>query len=151
MDLDRPFEVGDVIGSGSIIGEVEATGLRSTTIRTLEGLLMLVPNKNIFQNPIINYRKSSERELKIDFSIPVKMANTALENEIISSIAHIKIVDSERKINIYYTDFDPANLKASILFWIKNSNELDSVEAKHEAIKIILNTLEIHQKDDSSK
>lgn len=145
MDLNRPFEIGDTIGSGNIIGEVEETGLRSTSIRTLEGLNILVPNKNIFQNPITNYRKSIERKITINFSYPIKSSTKELEDEIIDAVKNIENLDKKRKIELYYTDFDQSNLKVSVLFWIKSAGELDSMKAKHHAIVAILKVLKDHQ------
>src|SRR5437762_14174033 len=68
----KPFEVGDLVETNSFLGNVEKINLRSTTIRTFEGLHVLLPNKEIFQKPIINYSRTSERKIELVFLIPQK-------------------------------------------------------------------------------
>jgi MscS family membrane protein len=54
---DRPFHVGDRVQIGDVDGTVEAIGLRSTRIRTLEGHLATLPNKTVADSNIINVSK----------------------------------------------------------------------------------------------
>src|SRR5438270_3262302 len=53
---DRPFVVGETvqIGEGGL-GVVERVGLRSTSIRTVEDTLMVVPNSNLTTMNITNF------------------------------------------------------------------------------------------------
>lgn len=46
-----PFESGDFIECGDILGRVEQINVRMTTIRKVSGELLLVPNAHLFQNP----------------------------------------------------------------------------------------------------
>src|SRR5467141_462998 len=54
---DKPFRVGDRIQLDSIDGNVEAIGLRSTRVRSQDGYLITVPNKNMANANIINISK----------------------------------------------------------------------------------------------
>jgi len=51
---DRPFQIGDVVRIDPIEGKVETIGLRSTRIRTANGDLVTIPNKNIADSVVIN-------------------------------------------------------------------------------------------------
>lgn len=44
IGIDRPFRVGDFIRVDQLVGTVEAIGLRSTRIRTLDRTLVTIPN-----------------------------------------------------------------------------------------------------------
>lgn len=50
----RPFDVGDVIEAGGASGKVESMSLVSTSIRTSDNELMVVPNKKIWGDVIKN-------------------------------------------------------------------------------------------------
>jgi MscS family membrane protein len=52
---DRPVRVGDFCAYGDKIGTVEAIGLRSTRIRSLDRTLVSVPNAEFSQMQLINY------------------------------------------------------------------------------------------------
>lgn len=52
--LDRPFSIGDRVRIGDVDGMVEAVGLRSTQIRSLDGFLFCVPNRQVANGTIEN-------------------------------------------------------------------------------------------------
>jgi MscS family membrane protein len=51
---DRPFHVGDEIRIDTVQGRVEHIGLRSTRVRTAEGLQVIVPNRTLANGVIHN-------------------------------------------------------------------------------------------------
>ncbi len=61
---DKPFRVGDLCRIGEDIGHVEAIGLRSTRIRTLERSLVTVPNADMAMMKIDNLGLRDMRLLK---------------------------------------------------------------------------------------
>ncbi len=50
--LSEPFRVGDEITSGEFTGTVEAIETRATYIRTYDGRRVIVPNSNIYTDPV---------------------------------------------------------------------------------------------------
>lgn len=64
--LDRPFKVGDWIkvGDGTIEGDVEQIGLRSTRIRTHAKTLMIVPNSLLTNEVIDNWSRMFRRRVR---------------------------------------------------------------------------------------
>jgi MscS family membrane protein len=51
---DKPFRVGDRIRVDGVEGDVEAIGMRSTRLRTLDGHLVAIPNKAVGNATITN-------------------------------------------------------------------------------------------------
>ena len=78
--LDRPFEVGDRIELWSAParqatwGDVTEIGIRATTIRTTDNILIIIPNNQIMQRDIINYTASGPT---IRLRIPIGIAYDA--------------------------------------------------------------------------
>ncbi len=52
--LDKPFLVGDQVRVGSVEGVVESIGFRSTRIRSLDKMLVTMPNKRMVDTELIN-------------------------------------------------------------------------------------------------
>jgi len=51
MSFRRPLAVDDLVKVGDYFGTVEVISLRDTSIITLQGQRIIIPNKDIFQNP----------------------------------------------------------------------------------------------------
>lgn len=75
----RPFEVGHVVETNGFVGTVEDIQLRATKMRTFAGLRVVIPNKDIFQKPIINYSLTSRRRIELDFLILNKADAATIE------------------------------------------------------------------------
>lgn len=68
--LDRPFKVGDRIRvGGDVDGTVEEMGLRATRVRTLEGFLVTVPNKQVGNNTVTNVTARPTIRTVLDFGV----------------------------------------------------------------------------------
>ena len=71
--LDKPLGVGDKVRIDPYVGTVMRVGLRSTRIRTLDGLLATVPNSRITTNIVVNYSAGSTRA-RAQVQVPVTVA-----------------------------------------------------------------------------
>ena len=58
--VERTLSVGDIIQLENQIGKVEAVGLRTTTVRTRDDILIIVPNSKLTNETVINLTHSEE-------------------------------------------------------------------------------------------
>ena len=65
----RPFDVGDVVDAGGVSGIVDSMNMLSTTIRTFDNKLMIVPNGKIGGDTITNATASDTRRIDMTFGI----------------------------------------------------------------------------------
>jgi len=65
LSVEHPFRAGHLIESKDILGVVRRVHLRWTEIRSPEGQVILVPNKQVFENPITNYSTTGQRRVDI--------------------------------------------------------------------------------------
>lgn len=66
----RPFYKGEIIRVKELEGFVTEVKLRDTNITTYQGQIITIPNKEVFQNPIINYTRIGKRRADIIAGIP---------------------------------------------------------------------------------
>ena len=65
----RPFDIGDVVDAGGVSGIVDSMNMLSTTIRTFDNKLMIVPNGKIGGDTITNATASDTRRIDMTFGI----------------------------------------------------------------------------------
>ena len=52
---ERPIKIGDFLELGEVRGTVEAINTRSTRIRRVDGVHLLIPNSNLLENTVTNW------------------------------------------------------------------------------------------------
>ncbi len=55
IGVDQPFRVGDWVNVGGVEGEIEAIGLRSTRIRTMDRTILSIPNGQLAETRTENF------------------------------------------------------------------------------------------------
>jgi len=90
----RPFDMGDVVDAGGVSGKVSSMNLVSTTIRTFDNKIMVVPNSKIWSDVITNATGVTERRIDMEFGIAYD-ADTKLAQEILEDIvsSHPKVLE----------------------------------------------------------
>jgi small-conductance mechanosensitive channel len=71
--LERPFRLGDNITVLDQSGIVQTITLRTTTLKTADGRLAVIPNLTAFSNPVVNASTFQLRR----FSVEVRLADDA--------------------------------------------------------------------------
>ncbi len=65
----RPFDVGDLVETGSAFGKVDNMSLVNTTILTFDNQMLIVPNNKIWSDIIKNVTAQDQRRVDMVFSI----------------------------------------------------------------------------------
>ena len=67
--MDKPFQVGDFIIVGDLLGTVEHVGFKTTRLRSLGGEQLIFSNSDLTSSRIRNYKRMKER--RVVFSLGV--------------------------------------------------------------------------------
>jgi potassium efflux system protein len=68
--FERPVRVGDAVQIGDLLGEMRRIGMRSSTVRTVEGAEVIVPNSQLVSDKVTNWTHS-DRMRRIDVAVGV--------------------------------------------------------------------------------
>ncbi len=71
---DQPYRIGDIVTMAGNQGQVSEIGLRSTRIRTFDQREVILPNKEIIHQPIVNHSRSPA--MRIDAAVQVSYGVT---------------------------------------------------------------------------
>jgi small-conductance mechanosensitive channel len=77
--LDRPFEVGDSVKIGNDSGTIEKIGIRSTKIRTLDGPLLIISNRELTTTRVFNLKRMRKRRVVFTIGVSVHTSVSKLK------------------------------------------------------------------------
>jgi small-conductance mechanosensitive channel len=122
--FERPFQVGDMIEVGPLVGRVRAIGLRSSTIRTYDGAEIIVPNANLISGELINWTLS-DRKRRIEIPVNVAYGSDMQQvREILLQVA----AESPNALDdpepfVLFRGFGDDGLKFELRFWTPDADE----------------------------
>ncbi|WP_333819689.1 mechanosensitive ion channel family protein [Ohtaekwangia sp.] len=135
--VKRPFDIGHIVETNGFVGTIEEIRLRSTTLRTFAGLNVIIPNKDIFQKPIINYSLSKERRVELEFMIGNNVDLHYIAQQIEEALKGTGSEELIRDVNVFYEAIEDPKIKLYISFWTSNSEPNEFMKARHLAILAI--------------
>ncbi len=137
MALRKPIAVGDVVSSNGHFGTVHAINLRSTEVRAPQGQLIIVPNKDVFQQVLVNYSESGRR--RIDLSVGVSYGDDLekVKRVSIDAIRSVPGVLSEPEVLLFYTSFGDSAINFDVCYWVAFINQPEYRAAVSDGIMAI--------------
>ena len=121
MLFERSIQVGDFINLGDLAGTVESIGVRSTEIRTLDRVSIIVPNAQLLENKVINWSHGhpvSQLHLPIGvaYNSDIRQVHTAVM-EVAS--AHPSVLQYPQA-RLRFLGFGESSLDFDVLVWIRD-------------------------------
>jgi small conductance mechanosensitive channel len=90
--LERPFRLGDNISVGDQSGVVENITLRTTTLRTGDGRLAVLPNLTAFSSPVINASSYAMRQFTVSVRQPAEANLEAAMREAREALTSVEAI-----------------------------------------------------------
>lgn len=123
--LYRPFDIGDVIEAGGVMGTVNRMNLVSTMIVTPDNQMLVVPNNQIWGNVIRNVTHQTERRVDLTFGIgysdDIEKAEQVLTNIIES---HDKVLKDPKPV-VRLHELADSSVNFVVRPWVKTSDYWD--------------------------
>ena len=118
--FERPIQVGDFVEVGDYKGTVERIGARSTEIRTLDRVSIIVPNSRFLENEVINW---SHRNPISRLHLPVGVAYgcdaKAVEGALLEAASSHASVLKSPPPQVLFKSFGDSSLNFELLVWTK--------------------------------
>ncbi len=133
--ISQPFKEGDIIETHKFMGTVTRVNLRATYVETFQGQDVMIPNRMVFENPVIVYTTGYRR---IDLEVGVSYGEDLekVEAVTLNAVDSLDFLARERETRLYYQEFGNSSIDFMIVFWIKYPG-VNFFMAKSEAIKSI--------------
>lgn len=119
----KPFKVGEIIEVANVMGEVQDMTLARTLVKTVDGTLIVIPNKHIIGEVIHNFSNYKRLDITVGVSY---------DSDIDKAIAVVKdIVTKEKRVSkspppkIGISEFADSSINIYSRLWCKQSDYWD--------------------------
>ncbi|MDO5655229.1 MAG: mechanosensitive ion channel family protein [Flavobacteriaceae bacterium] len=138
------LNVGDFIQTNGYSGNVEEITLRNTRIREVDNNIVIIPNKNIIENPFKNFsltpRIRSTILCSVDYNADMRFVKKISTEAINKRFPQLEY----EHVEFHWTEFADSSINFQIRFWIEARANLTLLEAKSEAMMILKETFDAH-------
>jgi len=121
---ERPIKLGDFLEMGEVRGTVEAINTRSTRIRRLDGVHLLVPNSYLLENTVTNWTLT-DRLVRTSVLVGVAYGSDVQRvTELLEQAAdeHDSILQDPAR-TVVFEDFGDSALIFELLAWVQIGGE----------------------------
>jgi MscS family membrane protein len=129
---DKPFRVGDHIKLTDAEGTVEAVGMRSTRVRTLDGNLAVIPNKTVANAAVTNITLRPSVKTVMNLTLPHDLPATKVK-QAISMLSEIYRGNPlTEDVLVSFNQFSGRNLNLLVTLWTKGADQKKYLAALQE-------------------
>ncbi|MDX2255937.1 MAG: mechanosensitive ion channel [Pseudanabaenaceae cyanobacterium bins.39] len=122
--FERPIQVGDFIEVGKLNGTVERIGARSTEIRTLDRVSIIVPNSRFLDSEVINW---SHRNPISRLHVPVGVAYgsnlSEVRDSLLEAAQNCSQILTSPSCQVLFKGFGDSSLDFELLVWIDDPSK----------------------------
>lgn len=115
---ERPIRIGDLLEINGTLGRVEAINIRSTRIKRVDGVRIVVPNSHLLENMVVNWNLGDD-DIRIFISVgvaygsPVRLVAELIEK----AVTEQEDVLQDPEPRILFQDFGNSALDFEAYFW----------------------------------
>jgi small-conductance mechanosensitive channel len=134
ISFRKPIRVGDIVTIKDYMGKVVEVNLRDTVISTFGGQTVIIPNKDVFQNPIENYSYMQKRRFDLTVGVSYGEDLERVREITMEAVKDIPEISSTLETTFFYEEFGDSSINFTIRMWIDTAEQLVYKKVGSEAI-----------------
>lgn len=134
LAVRSPINSGDIVQLGDIMGIVQRINLRATEINTFQGTLVVIPNKDVFQNPIFNYTHNGKRRVDLACGISYGDDLDKVKEVTLKAIKNTEGVLANEPIAFFYKEFGSSSINFEVVAWVNQIDQKGFLETQSNMI-----------------
>lgn len=142
LAIRKPLNVGDIIESQGVIGTVAEMSLRNTMVESFQGQYIYIPNKEVYQNKLINYTQPKERRVDIEVGVSYGDNLKLVQEKAVEAIKKLEFVVRKEEVSFVFEEFGSSSINGKLMFWINYPGQKSYLKARSEALKTIKQTFD---------
>ena len=119
--LQQPFRVGDLVEIDDAEGTVTEVGIRTTALRTVDGVHVLVPNNTVYQSVIRNKSRYPARSYALSFSLAPGTDLAAAASVLSAATRATTGIVPDPPPQLTFEGFTDSGIRASLRYWVSSA------------------------------
>lgn len=115
--MQKPFKVGEAITVGPITGVVQNIGLITTELKQFDGLFVMMPNNELWNQPIVNFSRHPVRRFELVVGIGYGDSMERARNELIALAKTDDRVLAEPAPQAFVNSLDDSSVGIGLRVW----------------------------------
>ena len=129
LAISRPFEIGDLIQTGNLLGEVRSIELRYVHVRTFDACDVFVPSAQLIRDPLYNFTKDGLRRPSFTVGAAYNEEPDKVISLLESAVSDCADVLHSPKPFVSVKNFSDQHIEYEVFFWI------DVTKSKHSYVE----------------
>ncbi|KAB1159332.1 mechanosensitive ion channel [Tenacibaculum aiptasiae] len=134
LNVQHPFKIGDWVEIDNTFGVIENISLITTSVKTVTGQEVFIPNQLIYNNTFTNYSTYGKRRIVLKSGVSYGDDLTKVKSVALDEVNKIDSLLKNETIDFYYTDIGASTYNFEVRFWINFKHQKDFLEAKSDII-----------------
>lgn len=134
ISFRKPIKIGDVVTISSYMGKVQSINLRDTTILTFQGQMVIIPNKDVFQNPIENYSLLGRRRLDLIVGVSYGDDLEKVKSITMDSVKSIENLSELDETSMFFQEFGDSSINFVIRLWVNSPEQPIYLKVGNDAV-----------------
>ena len=120
--VQKPFKVGEAINAGSITGIVQQIGLFTTELKQFDGLFVMVPNSELWNQAIVNFHRHPIRRFELLVGIGYGDSMEQARDELLALAAADERVLDDPEPQAFVNSLDDSSVGIGLRVWCNTAD-----------------------------
>lgn len=134
LNVQRPFKEGDWVSLNDTFGTILDIGMITTSVKTISGQEVFVPNQLIYNNTFTNYSTFGKRRVIFKSGVSYGDDLELVKKAALEEVNKIDSVLKNEVIDFYFTEIGSSAYNFEVRFWIKFTHQKDYLNAMNAII-----------------
>lgn len=119
--IDKPFLVGDWVRVADLYGRVFNITLRTTRIRTRSNTYVVIPNKKIIDEILVNHSKHGSTRVSVPIGIAYKESIPAAREALLQAVAGIEDILDDPAPDVVVMGCSSSSVDLEVRVWVDDA------------------------------
>lgn len=134
LSIRRPLHTGDIVQIKNYMGKITQINLRDTVLRTFQGQMVIIPNKEVLQNPIENFSLLGKRRMDLTVGVSYGEDLLKVKDITLKAVQGIEGLTKEDEVTFFYKEFGDSSINFDIRLWVHTPEQPEYLQVRSEAV-----------------